>query len=224
VTAPLPPIPRDGAVRRSWPLTVADWIRTAPATYLWLVVLAGTTTASLQLQPATRRHLLLVWSTNLHNLGRDPVQVLLASAFWTDTGSLLVYAVLFTVFLAPVEHWLGTGRWVLVALIGHIGATLISVGNLAADLSAHAANPALADDIDVGVSYGFAALCAILAYRLPRPWRWIYVAGGLTLVLVPVIGHGTVTDVGHLSAVLLGLLCYPLVRRRTTSDLADHSP
>ena len=212
------------AVRRPWPLVVADWLRTAPATYIWLTLLVGTTTVLLHLRPGTRHHLLVAWSTNLHNLTRDPLQVLLASALWTDTASLAVYALLFTVFLAPAEHWLGTGRWLLVAFIGHVGATLISVGDFAADLSAHAANPALADDIDVGVSYAFVAVCGVLTYRIARPWRWLYLAAGLALVTVPVILHGTVTDIGHLSALLLGLLCYPLARPRLAGDLTGHSP
>ncbi len=212
------------AVRRPWPLVVADWVRTAPATYVWLMLLSVTTTVLLQLRPRTQHHLLVAWSTNLHNLTRDPLQVLLASALWTDTASLGVYVLLFTVFLAPAEHWLGTGRWLVIALIGHIGATLISVGDFAADLSAHAANPAIADDIDVGVSYAFAALCGVLTYRIARPWRWIYLGAGLVLVTVPVIVHGTVTDIGHLSAVLLGLLCYPLARGRLGSDGTGHSP
>jgi hypothetical protein len=214
----------DQTVRRRRPLLVVDWIRRAPATYIWLTLLVGTTTVLVNLRPAAQQHLLVTWSTNLHNLGRDPAQVLLASALWTDAASLAVYAVLFTVLLAPAEHWLGTGRWLIVAVVGHVGATLISVGDLAADLSVHAADPRLADDVDVGVSYALVALCAVLTYRIPHPWRWIYLAGGLALLVPPVIWHGTVTDIGHLTALLIGLLCYPLTRGRRFSTRADHSP
>ena len=55
--------------------------------------------------------LVLERSTNLHHLARDPVRVLVASAFWVDSAwQMLPWAALFTIVLAPAERWLGTLR------------------------------------------------------------------------------------------------------------------
>jgi hypothetical protein len=75
----------------------------------------------------------------------------------------------------------------------------------------HARLPrSLADTIDIGVSYGLAGVVGVLAYRVPRPWRWGYLLGVLAFFTYPVLHRGTFTDLGHLTAVLIGLCCYAL--------------
>jgi hypothetical protein len=55
--------------------------------------------------------LLAELSTNLHQLARVPVRVLVASAFWpSGWGELFVWTALFAAILAPVERRLGWRR------------------------------------------------------------------------------------------------------------------
>jgi hypothetical protein len=68
--------------------------------------------------------------------------------------------------------------------------------------------------LDVGVSYALAGVVAVLAYRIASPWRYVYIAGVVAFFVVPVLVSQTFTDVGHLSAALIGFACYPLTRAR----------
>jgi rhomboid family protein len=70
--------------------------------------------------------------------------------------------------------------------------------------------PSLAYTIDIGVSYGLAGVVGVLTYGIPRPWRWGYLAGILAFFAFPVLRGGTFTDLGHLTALLIGLCCYVL--------------
>ncbi len=94
-----------------------------------------------------------------------------------------MWVVLFALVLAPAERWLGTVRWLVVFVTGHVGATLATAAGLWLAIRWRLAPTSLSDVIDVGVSYGFAALAAVFTYRLPPPGRW-YWAGGLLAVAV----------------------------------------
>lgn len=107
---------------------VRHWIATAPGTYIWLAVLFVTTVVLHRMSPGFEEEFLRDRSTNLHELSQNPVRVLITSALWIDGGRWLPYAVLFTVFHATAEHWLGTLRWLAVAVTAHVVATLVSEG------------------------------------------------------------------------------------------------
>jgi hypothetical protein len=114
-----------GTRLRGWLAAAWRFVRTAPLTYLWLAVLLGTTIR--QLQAGRHLHRLLVHaSTNIHDLATDPLHVLFESLLWIDGRSWTPYLVLFTLFLAPAEHWLGQMRWLTVGLTAHVGATYTS--------------------------------------------------------------------------------------------------
>ncbi|MEO7077634.1 MAG: rhomboid-like protein, partial [Rhodococcus sp. (in: high G+C Gram-positive bacteria)] len=51
-------------------------------------------------------------------------------------------------------------------------------------------------------------------YRIASPWRYVYFAGVLVFYAVPLFVDVNFTAVGHFTAVLLGLCCYPLTRSR----------
>jgi hypothetical protein len=209
---------------------VRSWVRRAPGTYVWYALLAVNTIVLGQMSADFRHRFLVEHSTNLANLTRDPVRVLIVSALWTDSPRLLYYLALFTLFLALAEHWLGSLRWLVVVLVGHIGATLVTAAGIAIAINAGLAPRSLRHVVDVGVSYGFAAVAGVLTYYLARGvWRWSYLVIAYAVTVGAVIASGTFTSVGHVTAFSLGLAMYPLTRGRprwdpttTVRQLRDH--
>jgi hypothetical protein len=198
---------------RGWLAAVWRFVRTAPLTYLWLAVLLGTT---IRQHEAGRHlhHLLVHASTNIRDLATDPLRVLLESLLWIDGRSWTPYLLLFTLFLAPAEHWLGQLRWLIVGLAAHVVATYISEGSLYLAIQYHQASQRLVHATDIGVSYFLVGVIAVLAYRIPRPWRWVYLAVLIGIFVFLLITQFNFTAIGHFSAIFIGLLFYPLTRQR----------
>jgi hypothetical protein len=197
-----------------WPAAVWRFVRTAPLTYLWLAVLLGTTIRQRQ-DGHHLHHLLVHESTNIHDLATDPLQVLFESLLWIDGRSWTLYLLLFSLFLAPAEHWLGQIRWLTIGLTAHVGATYLSEGWLYLAIQYRHAPRRLVHATDIGVSYFLVGVIALLAYRIARPWRWVYLAILITVFVVLLITQFNFTAIGHFSAIFIGLLFYPLTRRRT---------
>jgi hypothetical protein len=199
---------------RPWERRITGYVRSAPFTYVFLFVLVITTWVYQTSRPSIARSLLLERSTNLHQLGHDPMRVLVASAFWLSTSwELIVWLVLFSLVLAPVERWIGTTRTAFVFALGHAGATLLTAAGLWLAIHYEVVGSYVEHAIDVGVSYGFFAVAALLAFYLSGRRRALY--------LVLVIGYLGVaaglmrgfTDFGHLAAFAIGLALAPLVTR-----------
>lgn len=188
----------------------ARWIRSSPGTHTWLAILAVTSVVAAALPPHDRSVLLHHFSTNLVELHRHPIRVLVGSAFWIRRPSAFAfYTALFEAVHAPAERWLGTWRWLFTAATAHIGATLVSQKAVFYGIADRRLPHSLAHTVDIGVSYGLAGVVGVLAYRVPMPWRWAYLAGVLGFFGYPVLGGGgTYTDLGHLTALLLGLCCH----------------
>lgn len=199
------------------------WIRSAPGTYVWLVVLFITTVALHRMSPQFEQHFLRQRSTNIHELSHNPVRVLVASAFWIDSGHWIPYAFLYTVFHAPVERWLGTARWLAVWALAHVLATLISEGALLKAIRDGIAPHSAVNTLDIGVSYALAGVIAVLTYRIPAPWRYGYLPAVLIIFSLPLIEGRTFTDLGHFVSMLIGLACYPLVPGRGTARKSTES-
>jgi hypothetical protein len=190
------------------------YVRGAPLTYSWLVLLLTTTIIQHSMSVERLHRLLRKDSTNLHHLASDPIRVLIESLLWIDGKYWWPYLVVFTVFLAPAERWLGHLRWLAVGLVCHIGATYLSEGYLYLTIQEAITSPRLIDVRDIGVSYFVAGIVAVLAYRIPRPWRWVYIAATVLVFAVALALRTNFTGVGHLCAVGLGLACYPLTWSR----------
>ncbi|MGX4691348.1 rhomboid-like protein [Streptomyces sp. JNUCC 63] len=193
---------------------VAAYVRSAPGTYVWLLILFVTTVALHHMSPHFEQQFLRQRSTNIHELSNNPVRVLFTSAMWIDGGRWLPYAVLYTVFHAQAERWLGTLRWLVVCVAAHVLATLISEGALLWAVQRHVAPGAAVNTLDVGVSYALAGVMGVLTHRMTPPWRYPYLAVLLVLYGVPLVAGRTFTDLGHFTSVLIGLGCRPLVRGR----------
>ena len=200
------------ALRKAW------WfVRSAPLTYAWLIVLGCTTAIEQGLNRRQLHHLLVHRSTNLHHLGTDPIKVLIESLLWINGRHWLAYVayvVIFTVFVAPAEHWLGWRRWLAVGLIAHVVATYLSEGVLYLRIELGTARESLVNVTDIGVSYFVVGLVAVLAYHITVPWRWAYIAAVLVTFTVALVCRSGFTGLGHLFAVAIGLCCYPLTRGR----------
>jgi hypothetical protein len=195
----------------------------APLTYSWLLVLGITTFIQNELPGRQLRWVLLHRSTNIHELGTDPLGVLFSSLFWLDGKNFEPYLLLFTLFLAPAEHWLGQLRWLTVGLSAHILATYISEGILYYAIEEHNASERLVYARDIGVSYFLVGVMAVLTYHIARPWRWGYL-GVLFVIfgfpLLTIHRHGlNFTAIGHFASILIGLCFYPMARERKRPPL-----
>ncbi|WP_099193978.1 rhomboid-like protein [Mycobacterium innocens] len=203
---------------RGWALAVWHFVSNAPLTYTWLLVLAITTIIQNQLTGRQLHTVLLHRSTNIRHLGRDPLEVLFSSLLWIDGRNLEPYLLLFTLFLAPAEHWLGQLRWLTVGLTAHIGATYFSEGLLYFAIQVRDASERLVQARDIGVSYFLVGVMAVLTYHIAKPWRWgylgvLFVIFGFPLITMDKTELGF-TAIGHFTAILIGLAFYPMARER----------
>ncbi|WAJ46215.1 hypothetical protein OK015_06955 [Mycobacterium sp. Aquia_216] len=205
-----------GVRLRSLALAVWHFVSGAPLTYGWLFALLITTIIQHQLPGRQLRSVLLHRSTNIHELGTDPLNVLFSSLLWLDGKSLEPYLLLFTLFLAPAEHWLGQLNWLTVGLTSHILSTYISEGILYYAIQEHDASERLVLSRDIGVSYFLVGIMAVLTYRIARPWRWLYLGVLLIIFGFPLLTmtrHGlNFTAIGHFTSILIGLCFYPMAR------------
>ncbi len=190
-----------------------SWIRSSPGTHIWLLIIAVTSIIVAIAPDRVDSVLLHRNSSNINQLVKYPVRALVSSAFWiANPASLALYAVLFELFHAPVERWLGTLRWLLIVATAHVVATLVSQKILLTAIQDHRAPHSMTHVVDIGVSYGLAASIGVLTYRLPGPWRWLYLAGAVAFFGMPLVTGGTFTDLGHAIALSVGLLAWPLTR------------
>jgi hypothetical protein len=174
-------------------------------TLAWLAVLFVTTRiqrsagrfGSLRIQ---RRH-----STNLRRLRTEPLRVLATSLFWLDERTWWPYVPVFFALVAPAERRLGWWRWLPVGFAAHVVGTLAGQGYLLLMLRTNKAPKRLVNARDVGVSYFvFGAAGALSGYVQP-PWRARCQAGTLAALIGNIAIRPTFTEVGHLTAFVVGL-------------------
>lgn len=205
-------------------LAVWHFVSSAPLTYGWLFVLMITTLIQLELPQRTLHSMLLHHSTNIHALARDPLDVLFSSLLWIDGHNLEPYLLLFTLFLAPAEHWLGQLRWLTVGLSAHIISTYISEGVLYFAIEEHQASERLVHARDIGVSYFLVGVMAVLAYHIARPWRWGYLAVLFIIFGFPLLTMDRLelnfTAIGHFTSIFVGLCFYPMTRKQDPRQLS----
>lgn len=197
------------ALGRAW-----AYVRSAPGTYVWLLILFFTSVALHHMSPEFEEQFLRQRSTNIHELSNNPVRVLISSAMWIDGGYWFPYAALYTLFHAQAERWLGTARWLAVCVAAHVLATLASEGALLWAIKRGMAPHSAVNTLDIGVSYALAGVMGVLVYRIAAPWRYAYLGVVLVVYGLPLATGRTFTDLGHFTSVVIGLACGPLVRGR----------
>jgi uncharacterized membrane protein len=200
---------------KGWLAAARRFVISAPLTYVWLTVLLVTTMIQRLTARRELHHLLVHDSTNIRHLTTDPLEVLLSSLLWIDGRWWTPYLVLFTLFLAPAERWLGQIRWLAVGLTAHVVPTYISEGVLYLEIQHHLEPEKLVHARDIGVSYFMVGVIAVFAYHVARPWRWVYLAVLITVFTVPLVIDANFTAIGHFSAIFIGLLFYPMARGRS---------
>jgi len=190
-----------------WTITLRRIISEVPATTAYLVALLVTTATLASSSPHAVHWLVASASTNLHNMTIDPIRVLVVSAFWVQSAPWIwPMAPLMVAVMVPAERLLGTGRTLFVFAAGHIGATALTIAAIGISVHFGLLPHRLAYALDVGPSYGLAALGGVLVTRLPRRGIRRAAIGALLLGLATaVILGGDFTDAGHLLAALIGL-------------------
>jgi len=187
------------------------WLRAFPnarATTTWLAIVTATYLVQRAASSRLDNALLLTVSTNLHNLARQPVSVLITSACFISSTTGYYWFIAVCVFvLAPLENWIGTGRWLIGLLIGHVGSTLLVALGLAVIAGGQGRV------VDVGVSYGVRTLAAIYVYRWTGWQRWVYAAAIIAFAASQVAINRTFTDWGHCFSVLGGVAIGPVLIR-----------
>ncbi|WP_203236852.1 rhomboid-like protein [Nocardia panacis] len=194
-----------GLWRRVLPAIRAH-LSAAPASTAYAFTLFITWWTLRGLGEAAQHRLILSASTNLYNMRHNPLQVLVASAFWTDGGFPWNTIVSFLIVMAAAERWLGTARWILVYSAGHIGATLLIITGISRAIDANLIPHRIGYASDVGTSYGFTAVLAVLAFRFTGAVRvaWVITLGvvlGLSAWEAP-----NFTNYGHICAAIIGLI------------------
>jgi len=172
----------------------------------YAVVLVVVTATLVELDPAVHDRVILHASTNLHNLRHGHVGTLLDSAFVVDAGPILGWLPGLVCLLALGEL-LWRGRRLMVAFaVGHVGATLLVAAGLWAAVSHGWLPRSVTGATDVGTSYGAAAVLGALTPTIARRWRPVWIGGWLAVAVTAVVAGADFTSVGHLLALLLGML------------------
>jgi hypothetical protein len=183
------------------------------------------------LLPRSDRAAVLQWaSTSVHNLRRDPLGSLIASAFFTSSH-LLAWPALVALAVFGANHALGNWRTAVTCAAGQIVGTLVSEGIVAYRVS-HGRLP-IGDRylIDVGMSY--VVVSAIAVALLYGGWlaRAAATADLVLLIFVGQIfaglGELQVSAVGHLTALLTGAVLGSVLmwqrRHRKAHPLVDYA-
>ncbi|KAA0096114.1 hypothetical protein CIW49_21590 [Mycolicibacterium sp. P1-18] len=172
----------------------------------YAVVLVVVTATLVKLDPAVQDRIILHASTNLHNLRHGHVGTLLGSAFVVDAGPVLYWLPGLVCLLALGELLWRSRRLMVAFAVGHVGATLLVAAGLWAAVSHGWLPRSVTGATDVGMSYGATAVLGALTPTIPRRWRPAWVGWWLAVAGTAVVAGADFTNVGHLLALLLGML------------------
>ncbi|NIH84324.1 rhomboid-like protein [Amycolatopsis granulosa] len=191
-----------------------------PFTFWYLMVLLATTGLQHLLGQNVSARLLELASTDAHNLWHRPVMSLISSALWLGNDGWVVYVLIFTLAVAPLERRIGAGWTFAVFASGHVLATLATELPVMVAIGQGLLPRTDGRWLDIGVSYGFfataGALVPVLARRF-RVWGVLGIEAGIMVIYVmdsPETLSALVTFAGHLIAAHIGMLGWSRWLRR----------
>jgi hypothetical protein len=199
---------------RSW---LPTWRRT-PFTVVYLTLIAAGSVLLSLLDDGDHDAVLRMSSTDVHHLSTHPIFVLVTSAVWVDGIVDGLLAVLVLGILATIlERRVGT-RWVVAIFAsGHVGATLLTEGAVATGVHLGVLPASAVSRVDVGASYGLAALLGATAGLLPRRIRITGVVGAWIYLGWPIATRFDMTSWGHVLALAIGVCWWPWLQRHATA-------
>jgi hypothetical protein len=172
----------------------------------YALALVAVSAALVVLGPRVRAHVILLASTNLHNLAHGHLATLFGSALVTDAGPMWFWLPGLVCLLALAELIWRSGRLALVFVTGHVGATLLVAAGLTAAIEFGWLPLSIARASDVGVSYGAVAVLGALTAAVPHRWRPAWIGWWLPVGIASAALSADFTDVGHSIALVLGML------------------
>lgn len=186
----------------------------APLTFVWLLVLLVTTRVQRSAGRRGSRRIQRRNSTNLRRLRSEPHRVLTTSLFWLDDHRWWPYVPVFVTVVAPAERRLRWWRWLLVGICAHVIGTYVGQSYLRLLIRKGRAPQRLENARDVGVSYFMLGVAGALSGYTRKEWR----PGAQAVATLALAGNAaarpTFTEVGHLTAFLVGLAAVPLTPDR----------
>jgi hypothetical protein len=174
-------------------------------TVAYAVIVTGVATALLYLGPRVQDRVIRHASTNLHNLSHGRAGTLFVSAFVVDAGPIYLWLPGLVCLMALAEVLWGSSRLVIAFAIGHVGATLLVAVGLTAAVERAWLPASVTRAIDVGMSYGAAAVLGSLTAAIPRRFRPAWLGWWLAAGIATVVLGCDFTDVGHAAALALGM-------------------
>jgi hypothetical protein len=148
-------------------------------------------------------------STNVHNLGHDPIGSLVVSAFVTQDFAI-AWPALIALAVFGANKALGNWRTVVVGASGQVIGTLVSEGIVGYRVSRGLLPDSARYIVDVGPSY--VVVAAAVVALLYGSWLW-RAAAAVDLTLMIGVGdifgglsHLNVPAVGHLTAMAVGAI------------------
>lgn len=185
-----------------------------PFTIGYVALLAATTLVLGLVDSRLHHRILAESSTDVAHLESAPVRVLVASALWVPSIRWWPFTLLFSLVLAPVERRIGPWWTLAVFASGHVLATLATELPLEAAIDSGLVPESAAHRLDVGVSYGFYAVLAVLLGMFGGRLRVVAGVAAAASVLVPLALDPDVTTTGHLLSLAVGVAWWPWLRRR----------
>jgi hypothetical protein len=185
--------------------------RSAPFTYA-IVGLLLITWAILRIDGGDVDTIVGWASTNVHNLTRHPIAATVASAFVVPSG-LLPELIIVAISFAVVERAVGTLRVIVIALAGHIGATLVTEGAVGFAIVGGLLPTADLTRPDVGISYAMFAVLAAATLVLRGRLRIVAIATVVAVAGIAAFASPDMTAAGHLLSVAIGLATMLYLRR-----------
>ena len=151
---------------------------------------------------------------NLRRLNTEPRRVLGASLFWLDDPRWWPHVPIFVAVVAPAERRLRWWRWLLVGIAAHVIGTYVGQTYLRRSIRRAKAPRRLVNARDVGVSYFVLGVAGAASGYVEPPWRSRCQLGALAALTGNAALRPTFTEVGHLTAFVVGVAALPLAPDR----------